>query len=110
MNEGISVVKTVLPVILGKITGSTAPGLAVIADALAGLTDQQIQALISSGMLDQKTLIAIIELRDQIRKQKHGKAKQEESKNGAPTNGASGQNGHGPNGKSKKTEPPPGAN
>ena len=111
LTEGIAVMKTVLPAIIGKVTGSTAPGLAVIADALAGLTDPQIQALINSGIVDQKTLIAIIELRDQIRKQKQdGKAK-EESKESAPKNGASDANGAGANGqRAKPTEPPPGAN
>lgn len=79
VEEGIDVLKTILPAIIGKITGSTMPGVAVIAEAIAGLSDQQIQALIHSGILDQNTLIAVIELRDQIRAKRQGSKKAAEA-------------------------------
>ncbi len=97
LNEGMEVVRAIFPAVISRVTGTTAVSEGAIGKVVAALDDQQIQALINSGFLDQGTLITLIELRDQLRKaaNQNGKATAPEAgkTNGKANGKSNGQNG-----------------
>jgi len=76
IKEGMDMVRALGPTLLGGIFTNGSPGMAqsfhaaMITDILAGITDEQIQAIINTGKFSEAELVKLIELRSQIKKAK----------------------------------------